>query len=68
MIFMPERAERTCELCGAEIFPYDWFWLGKEGFAVCEDCVDNLTAKELIEQLGFKNVEETRSEGSWYDG
>ncbi len=64
---MRDDRERECELCGAGIYPGDTFYLDKDSFAICEDCVENMTAFEIVDALGFDKKTETRSEGSWYD-
>ena len=67
MIYMRREAERDCDICGRGIYPDDYFYL-KDGIAVCEDCGEDLTGKEMLSELGFEMKRETMSDGEWYDG
>lgn len=41
----------VCEKCGCGIFPGEKFFDGPEGY-ICEDCIDDMTSKEILEMLG----------------
>ena len=41
----------TCNKCGYGIFEGDKFFHGPEGY-ICRECLDDMTAEEILEMLG----------------
>lgn len=41
----------TCDKCGYGIFEGDKFLDGPEGY-ICKECIDDMTADEILEMLG----------------
>lgn len=46
-----ERAIYTCTVCGSPIFEDDMYWDSQDGF-ICEDCLDEMSRKEILELCG----------------
>ena len=41
----------VCDKCGYGIFQGEKFFDGPDGY-ICEECINDMTAKEIIEMLG----------------
>ena len=52
--YTSEAPSVPCSHCGSPIFEDDWYW-DLPGGIVCSDCIDSLTAQDVLEEiLGYK--------------
>ena len=46
-----EKAIYNCTVCGSQIFEDDMYWDSQDG-CICEDCLDEMSRKEILELCG----------------
>lgn len=42
----------TCERCGVEIYPGDWYFEAVDETMFCEECLNDLPASDILELCG----------------